>query len=416
MTGINASLAALLLLGSIFEVRPLSGTPQRGVLKRLDEKKLVLSADAGDQTLSLREIGRVTRVDAPQRNSDRPLPITLYLTDGGVWKLASVRLADGRLEVVDGFAKSATTRFRAVKALRLTASEANLDGAWEEFLRAGRGADALILRRTVTRKAEDGETVIGSETTLDAIDGKLIGIDDAAVKFEVEGEAVDIPRRRVEGVVLATPERGETPDAIALAVDVYGSRWNLQHATIQNQTLSMQAVCGVAAELPLDQLLLLDFSASNTRYLSDLEMVGYEVRPYLDASFTGDKLAKMLAPRRDKAFFGAPLEERESPFDEVKGLALVAYSRVQYRVPRGFDRFRAEAALDPRVKKVGGVVLRILVDDREIYSKAIEGEQSSDAIDLRLPPQARMLTVEVDFGSRKDLGANLQLRGARFTK
>lgn len=409
-------LTCLLVFGAIFEIRPTSGPPRRGEILRLDDKNLAVKTDAGEETLALREISRVTRIDTGHKLGAVPLPITLHLTDGSLWRLAGVKLESGKLEAKDAQGAALAPRIRAVAALRLRIPEGYLDAAWEEYVAAKRATDALIIRRTVKRKSDDGETVIESEITLDEIEGKLVEIGDAAVKFEVEGEPVDIAREKVEGVVLAIAAGGEEPEMTCLAVDETGSRWKLQSLALEKGVFKLTSVSGVTCDLPLEQLTMLDFSASNTRYLSDLEFASTETRSYLDASFTGDKLQKLLAPRKDIGAFGGKLEGGDPPFEEAKGLALVAYSRVQFRVPKGFTRFAAIAALDPHVKKIGGVKLRILVDDREVYAKLINGAASGDPINLELPAQPRMLTIEADFGPRKELGASLQLQSARFGK
>lgn len=409
-------LIALLVLGAIFEIRPTSGPPVRGEMILLDDKNLAVKTEAGEKAFPLREVSRITRIETGNKLGAAPLPITLHVTDGSLWRLASVKLEAGKLDAKDAQGGEISPRIRAIAAMRLRIPEGNLDAAWEEYVKAKRGTDALVIRRTVTRKADDGETVIASEVTLDEIEGKLVEISDAAVKFEVEGEAVDIAREKVEGVVLAIAAGAEEPEMTCLAVDQAGSRWKLQSVTLDKDLLKLTSVSGVSCELPLEQLTMIDFSASNTRYLSDLDFASVETRSYLDSSFTGDKLQKLLAPRKDSGAFGGRLGGGDPPFEEAKGLALVAYSRVEFRVPKGFTRFAAIAALDPHVKKIGGVKLRIRVDDREVYAKLIDGAATSDTINLELPAQPRMLSIEADFGPRKELGASLQLQSARFTK
>jgi hypothetical protein len=416
MTILASCLAAVFTLGAVFELRPLTGDAVRGTLSRLDGKTVVITTQAGEKSFSLREVARVTRFDIAPKPPGEPPAVSLHLTDGTIWRLSNVALADGRLDGKDPYGKAALPRLRSLAAIRLRAPEGALDPAWEEYVNAERGADALVVRRTVNRKTDDGETVLSTETTLDEIEGKLVAIDESSVKFEVEGEATDIPRERVEGIVLALPAAGEEPELVCVAIDSAGSRWKLQSVAIEGETLKMTSVCGVTAELPLERLTALDFSASNTRYLSDLEMASSETRPYLDDSFTGPKLAKLLAPKRDQGLFGGQLDGGDSPFGDAKGLSLAAHTKLSYRIPKGFTRFSAVAALDPKVKKVGGVMLKISADDRELFNQLIDAARASTTIDFALPEQARMLTIEVDFGPRKELGASLQLRGARLTK
>ena len=147
-------IATLLLFGSIFEIRPTSGPPIRGELTRLDEKSLVIAAKDGEKTLSLREVSRVTRVDLAPKSSFAPPPITLHLVDGTIWKLTSLKLDEGRLEAKDLTGAAVNPRFRAAAAMRLRTSEGKLDAPWEEYLKAKRETDSLIVRRTVNRKAE----------------------------------------------------------------------------------------------------------------------------------------------------------------------------------------------------------------------------------------------------------------------
>lgn len=417
MMAFASTLSAVLLLGAIFEIRPTTGAPVRGEITRLDDKVLVVTDSSGEKSFALKEISRVTRVNGAAKPAALPpQPITIHLVDGTTWRLASLKLEAGKIDAKDAFGGSASPRIRSVAALRLRIPEGYLDAPWDEYVAVKRQTDALIVRRTVTRKAEDGETVLSSDVTLDEIEGKLVEIGNSAVKFEVEGEAVDVSREKIEGVVLAGAGDGEAPEMTCLAADSTGSRWKLQAVLLVKEALKLTTVSGVTYDLPLEQLTVLDFSASNTRYLSDLEFASSETHPYLDASFTGAKLAKLLAPRKDKGSFGGPLEGGDLPFEQPRGLALVAYSRVEFRVPKGFTRFAAVAALDPRVKKVGGVQLRILVDDRKIYDKLIEGAASGEPIDFDLPSQARMLTIEADFGPQKELGSSLQLQSARFSK
>ncbi len=416
MTVLTGYVAVVLTLGAVFELRPLSGDAVRGSLSRLDAKSIVITTQSGEKTFSLREVARVTRFDIAPKPLGEPPAVTMHLVDGTTWRLGGIALEGGRLEGKDPFGKQVAPRLRSVQAIRIHAPEGLLDASWADYLTAKRGSDAMILRRTVNRKSDDGETVLSVEITLDEVEGKLIALSDSEVKFEIEGEATDIPRERVEGIVLALPAAAEEPELVCVAVDSAGSRWKLQSATIEGETLKMTSVCGAAAEMPLDRLTALDFSASNTRYLSDLEMAASETHPFLDDSFTGAKLAKLLAPKRDQGLFGGQLEGGDSPFGDAKGIALAAHTKLSYRIPKGFVRFSALAALDPKVKKVGGVQLKISADDREMFNQFIDGAGPGATVDFALPDQSRMLTIEVDFGPRKELGASLQLRGARLTK
>jgi hypothetical protein len=409
-------LASLLLLASVFEVRPTSGQPVRGVLHKLDEKTLTLSTSDGERIFSVTEIERVTRIDPPPRANVASLPATLYLVDGTTWRLAKVGFAAGKFEATDAQGKVTTPRSRAVQAVRLQDAEAALEKPWDELVKANRDEDALIVRRVVNRLADDETTVISRDLTLDEIEGRLTAIESDSVRFEVAGDEIKLARERVEGIIFAMAKTADAPEATCLFVDSHGSRWRLQSAALENGSLKFTSVSGITSESPLSDVTVLDFSAANNRFLSDMEMASVDTRPFLDASFTGDKLAKLLAPKKDQAFFGGRLEGDDSPFGDAKGLSLVAFTRIQYRAPKGFSKFSTIATLDPRVKKVGGVMLRIVSDEKELFSGLIDSKNSAQTIELELPPQTRMLTIEADYGPRKELGASIQLRAARFSK
>ena len=86
-----------------------------------------------------------------------------------------------------------------------------------------------------------------------------------------------------------------------------------------------------------------------------------------------------------------------------------------YRLTDKFRAFHALVGIDDRVRDRGNVDLRILGDNKELFSKRITGRD--DPLPIALDIQGvRRLTIVVDFGEESDIADHLNLCNARITK
>jgi hypothetical protein len=99
------------------------------------------------------------------------------------------------------------------------------------------------------------------------------------------------------------------------------------------------------------------------------------------------------------------------------GLSLHSPVKLVYRVPEGFHRFRAVAGVDDSVLLPGRFDLVLLGDGRELARHSFAGDQPRQAVPLDLDVSGvRRLTVMLEAAADQDIGDQLNLCEARFTK
>ena len=124
-------------------------------------------------------------------------------------------------------------------------------------------------------------------------------------------------------------------------------------------------------------------------------------------------LAKAAGPRRDAAIEGGPLRLGGKSYS--KGLAIRSRTRLVYRLPSGFTRFKATAGIDDAVRPGGNIELTLLADGKQLLKTTITGEDDPQPISVDVRGVVR-LTILVDFGKDQDVADHLDLAEARLTK
>ncbi len=131
-------------------------------------------------------------------------------------------------------------------------------------------------------------------------------------------------------------------------------------------------------------------------YLSDLQPLGYKHVPFLSIPWSW---------RADRNVLGGPLSAGDQVF--AKGLGMHSTSRLAYDLPRTYQRFDAEIAIDQSAGQGGSVVFRVFTDvgDRswqEAYkSPVIRGGDQPRSISVDIS-EARRVALVVDFADRGD--------------
>ena len=169
------------------------------------------------------------------------------------------------------------------------------------------------------------------------------------VTFEFDGERINVPLEKVEGILLHHRQAESWPDPICRVRDV--TRRRMACAIVANSTngkLHLQTVAGVRGELPWDRVSEIDFTAGNLVFLSDLKPESFEWRPYLVTPATPPALAKWFSLRRDKNTDGSVLTLAGQSYE--KGLSVHSRSLLSYRLTKDYRHFQAMAGIDERFR------------------------------------------------------------------
>jgi hypothetical protein len=99
------------------------------------------------------------------------------------------------------------------------------------------------------------------------------------------------------------------------------------------------------------------------------------------------------------------------------GLTLHGAAKMVYRVPDGFRSMRAVAGVDDSFASPGRFDLVILGDGKELLRQAFgaEGVRRAVAVNLDIA-RVRRVTIQLEMVEGQDIGDQLDLCEARFTK
>lgn len=389
-------------------VRPLEGEPAEGKIVSLTEKTITLETVDGPKEYSAAALHqvRVAEVEPaaiPQQGN------WVELADGSRFVAGTFELNQGRVTVDQDTPRAATIPARIVHSVRFFKPEDATNPQWNEMKTAARTGDVLVVRKMAA--AEEKTT---SKIVLDQLEGIVHQITNKSVAFEYDGERIDVPRARLEGVLFGVPVQPELPDAACRITEVTGAVWNARSVRTENEYVRLTSVAGAEITFPLPDLAEVDFSSANLVFLSDLEPEVAEWRPYFQSPATPASLQKWFQPRRDQGANGQPLTLSGTSFD--KGLALHSHTLLSYRLTKNFGRLVATVGIDNRAGSTGNLVLQVVGDDRTLLTQPVKADAEPFELDVDVR-NVRRLKIIVDFGEdRSDAGDWLYLANARLVK
>jgi hypothetical protein len=365
--------------GPTFLVHTTSGADERGRIRSLEtDWSLRLGGDkerrlAGGEIVSLRQVG----LPLP------PLPANRHvlLANGDRFPVEAVRLDDERLifrhpALAGGKETSLPLAALAVLWFASPDSEDAPERLRHRLAAGQRNQDVVLLR--------NGDLLEG---TLQALDGKKVGI-------EIEKKKVEVDLAKVAAIALST----QLADALRpkgpygrLILTGEGGRISLSSAQSDGTLLKGTTLFGAAIEVPLKQVGALDVLQGPAVYLADLKPAKYEYVPFLDETFDFASGANSL---------GFDLRLAGSVYD--RGPGTHSFSRLTYALGGGYRRFEALVGLDDVSGRGGHARVRVLGDgkplplanDRELSGR---GEPLTVSVDVS---GVKELTLETGYGSR----------------
>jgi hypothetical protein len=397
-------------------VRPLAGEAIKGKIVKLSEQQVIVAGSPDEQTFAASDLLAIDF--APAKVADKPT-VWVDLLDGSKLLAIGYEVSAGKASVrlVGGATVEVPTR--SIHAVRFRQQDGDLAQAWREIVSAEHTSDLIVVRKTSTRTVDEGggEPKTITETALDELDGTVLDIGAESVKFDFDGDKIDVKREKVEGIVYYHAAGRELAAGVCRLVDAGGSQWSLRSLELSKESIALVTPAGVSASLPLTTLVKIDFSVGNIVALPEL------------APDTGDgEPVVSLQPKAMAAPFGRMFKVSASPplgADGFKiggkryesGLSLHSPARLVYRVPAGFRKFHAIAGVDDSVVAPGDFTLQILGDGKELLRHEFQGQQERGplAIDLDLAG-VRRLSIVIDPADGQDIGDQLNLCEARLTR
>lgn len=228
----------------------------------------------------------------------------------------------------------------------------------------------------------------------DRLTGALLGLNDHAVKLQVEGKPVEIDRTGVvalgfDPAALSYPR--PTSDFLELSL-VDGTRLGMTEVRLDKGQLSGVSRFGQRLRFPIDDLVRIDPRTPSVDYLSDRKPDAEQYVSYLGPT---------RAFRTDRSVDGHRLQLGGRTYE--RGLGTQSRTLLAYRLKPTDRRFQALVGVDDRAGPLGSVVFRVLVDGKSrLTTPPLSARDTPRPIDVDIAG-AKLLILATEFGDRGDV-------------
>ena len=393
-------LSPLLVLGlPNVHLSLLDGSERSGMLRALTDRHVVVTGSDGETAVELSRLVEI-RFDGPA--DEFVAGPRVYLTDGTTLALREIRIASQQATIETLSAGPVLLPLAAVQAVRLNGAAPELDSDWEMLRVRTTRRDLVILPK------KSGDGLQFTRGVLGAVGGKT-------VSFVLGGDSIKIDSERLFGIVYA--RTGKTADAPFCALRLAnGDRISAQSVEMTDGSLRLRLSTGTGVSIPLEQIVVADFSAGKIVYLSDVDPIHFDYRSFIPLLDPESEKA-MFRFRRNATMDGRALRLGGRTWE--RGLWIHSRSELVYRLDGDYRRFRALMGIDDDRTRArpgrGDVQVVISGDGRALFERNVRWSHEPVPLDLDVTG-VRELEILVDFGSEGDISDWLDLVNARVVK
>jgi len=346
-------------------------------------------APDGERIIPLDELMRVVfaREIVPASGA-----VLFHLRDGGSLHGDLVAGAVDGFSVRTAIHEGATVRFDQLVAIQLAG--ASRYPRAEELFRSAMddrlpGQDVLI-----TRHASEAKSLRGRLVSLDLNEGKFVFGD----------RERSLASEKVYGVVFAAgAAKADALPMMATLAD--GSRFSLQLTGATRDALTGTSSLGDSVTLPLELVAAIDFQSDRLTYISDLPISGQRVEGLLHRPW---------AVRKNQSVSGKPLSLQGRVFE--KGWGVHSRTALDFSLRGAYTTFLATVGIDDAVRPRGGVVFRVLGDDKVLFDGGSR-KGGDPPVDVRVDVSSvQNMTLVVDYGDGLDISDHADWADARLIK
>lgn len=381
----------------LVEMRTLTGQTIKGNLESASDKELVISGNGPVAVAQIVDL--VFSANQPQANDKY---IDVELSDGSLLHCSQFTLKSSKVELklVQGV-EIKDLPMAAVSYVLNDAQDAKNREEWQKLLSKRGKGDLLAI------KAADG-VVNPLEGTLGEGDAE-----GATIGFETStGKKVRPRLDRIHGMAFLRQPNPDVAPTLCKAQDLSRDLLVVAKLTMSDQGYEITTVAGAKAEFPLKSFTRWDFSKGKLTYLSDLEPKTTET----------SNVERVEHYRRDKNLDGEPIQLPQKNEDGVpalrmfpKGLALHAYTELQYDIGGEYKEFKAILGVDPKVQGDSHVKVTIEGDGKELFAADINRKDEPRPITLDVK-NVKQLRIVVASAGLLDLGNHVCLADAKVSK
>ena len=376
--------SALAVMALPVRVATITGDSVEGNFIAINGEELIVETKDGQKRFKFDDLQSVEHIEADEGKAGPKLRVTLL--GGSQVAVQDISIDKETLRFEPRRQAPVEVPLRLVQSVRLRAASVTTDPQWLGMLGEKNRSDLLVIRRA------NGE--------LDPFQGVIKGVADGKVEFTMAGddddETLKAPFEKLEGIIFGGNRKVQTGNIQVR--DIWGSRWVASAISPgdKDDPLALELSGNVTHEIPLEHIQSI-FWSGGFQLLSGMKPTDATYEPYLKTAADSDLLQSWFGPRAD----GSDL--------------IVAGSGVlEYRVSQEFTTLAGAAKRDGSVAKASDVILRVLVDDKEVWSQKLVGNEPR-GFELSVA-KARQVRFVVDSDNDGDLGDIIRITRPRLLK
>ena len=368
-------LFGVLLMGPVVELTPVDGDVLNGSFVSIRDGEVSIETPDGVRTVGLDSVVRLRHPDARAPSTEN---LTIRLAGGSVLS-AYETTSDGNTVVAQVRRQDPIeVPVKAWLSLRFRPPSPQSDPQWLGIVEANASADQLVIRR------DNGN--------LDSIEGVFASMGKERVQFEIDGDVIEAPREKLEGIALATQPTESSPIEVR---DSYGNRFVAANVTADEEAIE------------------LDFYNQRIRiawkHLDEIRIRG-SVAPLLSLS-AEEVIADSLPLMTNEPSIMRPFFLRQ---DEKAGMLVFnGPGQVHYRVPEGQSRLVGSIRRDPTVSVDSRFEASIVSRGQTLWTQTVD--ESPVGFDVAVRDGA-IVELHVDPGTDGARGDRAWWQRVRFAK
>ena len=371
------------------EVATLNGEQHVGTLERLSAEDVVLKTPTGSTRLGAAELLAIRLPGAAATAAPTESLFEVRLVDATLLRVTAYTAGVTEARVTHPVLGELKLPLTAVQSVRFASPDSKVDSAWK------------LLRTSTSQK---DQIAIRKNDVLDHLDGVIGSLDEATIKFQLDGEDIPVKRERVFGIVYS--KRDAVVGKIAATVDLTsGDRLTAKTVSWDGDAWKIKLVSGTEVPLPTTSVHLVDYTLGKITYLSDMKPRDVSYTPFFESVFVWEY-------RRDRGMDGQPISFGTKTY--AKGLSLHSVTVLKYRIGGDYRRFQTIIGINEKFR--GNVDVVIKGDGRVLFKGAARAGQAPQPLDLDVGGVVE-LEITVGYGEDElDIGDWLHLADAKVVK
>ena len=400
MNGLSLLVLLTVAQAPAVEVQTLSERQLQGTLELLTANSVTVKTATGPETVPTTDILQI-RLASPA-TAPAIEPIAVRLVDDSQLKVRTFLSSGTQITVTHPQLGELQIPATSVSNVRFAAVDSKVETEWNQLIERAPKKDMIAVRK--------GDV-------LDHLDGVVGSMNEATLRFQLDGDDLTVKREKVFGLIYSKRESSARKTFAQLEL-TSGDRLSARQIEWNGSKWQVRLVTGLELQVNPETLKVIDYSISKFTYLSDLEPRGMKHTPFF-GEFSD---FHVFAYRRDKDFEGNRISLGHKTY--AKGLAIHSKTVLKYRLGGDYRRFQAVMGIGDEINR-GNVDVTLRADEKVIFNGSVKvGENGAQGARRPLPQVLDIdvtgvveLEIVVDYGSDKiDIGDRLYLANARLVR